>query len=143
MYRTIVLAMDASEGAKRALPTAAELARTEQAELVIAHARTHAIEPDIEADIRRQVDELSAGGLRVKLEIGDSMFGEEAGYIASVAEAQHADVIVIANRGRSRIAEAVLGSVTLRLLHLATCAVLVVPAHAPVVAHATPAMSGA
>ncbi|HET7379556.1 MAG TPA: universal stress protein [Gaiellales bacterium] len=143
MYRIIVLAMDASEGAKRALPTAVEMARAERAELVIAHARTHAIEPDIEAELRRQVDELSATGLRVRLEIGDSMFGEEAAYIASVAEAQHADVIVIANRGRSRVAEAVMGSVTLRLLHLAKCAVLVVPAHAPVPTQAAPAMSGA
>lgn len=143
MYRTIVLAMDASEGAKRALPTAAEMARTEQAELVIAHARTHAIEPAIEAELRGQVDELSAGGLRVKLEIGDSMMGEEAAYIAKVAEAQLADVIVIANRGRSRVAEAVLGSVTLRLLHLATCPVLVVPAHAPVPTDTVAAMSGA
>jgi nucleotide-binding universal stress UspA family protein len=37
MFNTIVLAFDGSDGAKKAIPVAAELAEKEQAKIVIAH----------------------------------------------------------------------------------------------------------
>lgn len=127
MYRTIVLALDGSEGADRALPIAGEYARRDGARIIVAHARTHAIEPAIEAKLHAQVDELRRAGTETSLIIEDSLMGREADVIADSARAHAGDVIVIASRGRGPWKGAVLGSVTLRLLSLAPCPVLVVP----------------
>src|SRR5581483_4382147 len=67
MFKTIVVAHDGSEGAKRALPFAVELAKRDGARIVIAHVEEdivgkgggpiHATEDEIQADIRRQAEE--------------------------------------------------------------------------------------
>jgi nucleotide-binding universal stress UspA family protein len=128
MDRTIIVAMDASEGAANALPVAEELARSNSARLVIAHARTHAIETRLEADLESRIEDMLARGLQAELVIRTELMGHEADAIAQIAEEQHAYLIVIAGRGRSALKGAILGSVTQRLLHVATCQVLVVPA---------------
>ena len=46
--------------------------------------------------------------------------------IAQVADSNDADVIVIANRGRSPFKGALLGSVTQKLLEISPCPILVV-----------------
>jgi nucleotide-binding universal stress UspA family protein len=137
MERTIILAMDASEGARSALPAAEQIARRDDARLIIAHANTHAIETQIQAELESTVEHLQASGIDAELEIRSGMSGHEADMLAALAEERHADMIVIAGRGRSPLAGAVMGSVTQRLLHLATCQVLVVPARAPLAADAT------
>jgi hypothetical protein len=55
--------------------------------------------------------------------------------IADVAREVGADLIVIGTRGHTPIAGLSLGSVTLRLLHVAPCPVLAVPAIATVRCH--------
>lgn len=132
MERTIIVAMDASEGAGSALPVAEDLARRDGARLVIAHARTHVLETRLEASLESRIEDMRSRGLTADLLIRTELPGHEADMLAQVAEEQHADLIVIASRGRSAMKGAILGSVTQRLLHLTSCQVLVVPATAAV-----------
>ena len=128
MYRTIVLALDGSEGADRAIPVAAELARRDGAKVVVAHAQTRSLETAINAQLERQVDDLRASGVETDVAIAVSTLeGREADAIAQIAHDRDADVIVIAGRGRSPFVGAVLGSVTQRLLHVSESPVLVIP----------------
>ena len=132
MYKTIVLALDESEGSAAALPYAVNLARRDASTLVIAHARTHALETSQEAMLKQTVEGLRSGGIDAVLEIRTSLVEEVANFLSDVATEADADLIVIAGRGRSALAGAVLGSVTQRLLHVAPCPVLVVPMHTDV-----------
>jgi nucleotide-binding universal stress UspA family protein len=129
MYRTIVLALDGSEGSERALPVAEEYARRDGARIVVAHARTHALETAIEAALHIRVDAMSQSGVETSLDVRDSLEEDEAKAkaIAAVAHDAEADLIVIASRGRGPFAGALLGSTTQRLLPIAACPVLVVP----------------
>jgi nucleotide-binding universal stress UspA family protein len=124
---TIVLALDGSEGSDRAIPVAVDFAGRETARIVVAHARTHAIEPAIEAALHARVDAIAACGVECSLEIRDSLMGDEAEIIAGIADEVEADMIVIASRGRGPFKGALLGSTTQRLLPIAACPVLVVP----------------
>jgi len=126
MY-TIVLALDGSEGSSRAVPVAEGLARRDGARIVVAHARTRALETAVEAMLLNRVDALAEAGVESSLAIRDGLDGEEAKVIADVAHEVDADLIVIASRGRGPFKGALLGSTTQRLLPLADCPVLVVP----------------
>jgi nucleotide-binding universal stress UspA family protein len=128
MYRTIVLALDGSEGAERALPVAAGLARRDGAHIVVAHAQTRALETAINERLDRQVEALRTDGIEAEVVIVPSVLdGSEADAIAEVASERNADVIVIAGRGRTPFVGALLGSVTQRLLHVSDRPVLVIP----------------
>jgi nucleotide-binding universal stress UspA family protein len=128
MFRTIVLALDGSEGADRAVPAAAALAARDDARVIVAHAQTRALETDINAHLATQISDLRSAGLSAEVVTARSVLvGREADAIAQIAHDEHADVIVVAGRGRSPFVGAILGSVTQRLLHVADCPVLVVP----------------
>ena len=124
---TIVVALDGSEGADRALPIAAEEARRHGAKLIVAHAETHAREVELLAGIRRQVDELVRAGLDAELAVEPSMVGDEGQTIVEIARAHDADLIAIATRGRGPFVDLVLGSVTRAVVQRASCPVLVIP----------------
>jgi nucleotide-binding universal stress UspA family protein len=128
MYRTIVLALDGSEGADRAIPAATALSASDDARVIVAHAQTHALETAIDARLAQQIHELRNAGIDAEVVTAKSVIvGREADAIAQIAHDCEADVIVIAGRGRSPFVGAVLGSVTQRLLHVADCPVLVIP----------------
>jgi nucleotide-binding universal stress UspA family protein len=139
MYHCIILALDGSEGSRRAIPVATELARRDGARIVVTHARTHAIEPQLDAELAQQVDELRAAGIPAELVVRSGLMGREAELLNEVAVKEGADLIVTSSRGRSSLEGVLLGSVTQRLLHIAQCQVLVVPFDAPVAATAEPA----
>lgn len=82
--------------------------------------------------LEQTVEGLRSGGIDAVLEIRTSLVEEVASFLGDVATEANADLIVIAGRGRSALAGAVLGSVTQRLLHVAPCPVLVVPMHTDV-----------
>ena len=137
MFKTIVVGVDGSEGAQNALSLAVELARRDDARIVIAHVEErivgkgggplHANEDQIQADIRRRAEDLSADGLDTKVEMSDVMVGGPAHAIEEIADRAAADLIVVGTRGHSPVAGLLLGSVTQRLLHIASQPVLVVP----------------
>ena len=86
-----------------------------------------ATEDEIQAEIRKQAEELSADGIETSVEMREIMLGGPAHAIVEIAEGANADLIVTGTRGHSAIAGLLLGSVTQRLLHIARCPVLVAP----------------
>jgi nucleotide-binding universal stress UspA family protein len=85
----------------------------------------HPNEAELESKIEQQVREL---GQEAQLRTAPSMVGGAAHVIAQIAEEEDADLIIAGTRGRTSLEGLLVGSVTQRLLHLASCPVLVVPA---------------
>jgi nucleotide-binding universal stress UspA family protein len=137
MFKKIVLALDGSEGSKAAIPVAVELAKRDDAKVVIAHveqdlagkggAPVPITEDEIQAEIRRRAEELSGQGVETSVEMRNIVLGGPAHAIAEIADESNADLIVAGTRGHTAMAGALLGSVTQRLLHVAHQPVLVVP----------------
>jgi nucleotide-binding universal stress UspA family protein len=139
MFKTIVWATDGSEAADAALPFAKGLAEGEGHKLVVVHSKEllrgraggypmYADEDELQTKIRLQADELRSDGLDVTLRIETGAAPGAAHMIADVARGFGAEVIVVGTRGHTAIGGLLLGSVTQRLLHVAPCPVLAVPA---------------
>lgn len=141
MFKTIVLALDGSDGSRKAIPFATELAQNDKAAILIAHVEErnlgkgggplHVDEEEIKAEIRKQADELSAQGIDTSIQMVDVMLGGPAHAIEEIANKAGADLIVLGTRGHSPVAGLLLGSVTQRLLHIARRPVLAVPEAKP------------
>lgn len=141
MFKTIVLAVDGSEASRQAISMALELAQRDKSKIVVAHveeevmsrggaAPVHATEDEIQAEIRRQAEELSAQGVETTIEMRSVMLGGPAHAIDEIAKSAGADLIVTGTRGQSPVSGLLLGSVTQRLLHISDRPVLVVPSAA-------------
>jgi len=138
MFKTIVLALDGSDGSKEAVPLAVELAKRDGAKIVIAHVEEdivgkgggaiHATEDEIQADIRKQAEELSGQGIETTVEMRSVMLGGPAHAIDAIANQAGADLVVLGTRGHTAVGGLLLGSVTQRLLHIASRPVLAIPA---------------
>jgi len=136
MFKTIVLALDGSDGSQQALPLAAELAKRDDAKIVIAHVKQVSVrggpvilnEDEIQAEIRKQAEELSDDGIETSAEMCSIVVGGPAQAIDEIADEVGADLVVIGTRGHSPVAGLLLGSVTQRLLHISSRPVLVAPA---------------
>lgn len=137
MSKTVILGLDGSQDSTRAIPYAVEQAGGD-GKIVVIHVRELLIgragglpliadEDEVEAGVRRQVEDLNAGGVRAELQVISAVAGGPAHVIADVAAKEAADVIVVGTRGHRQIASMFIGGVTHRLLHLATCPVLAVP----------------
>jgi nucleotide-binding universal stress UspA family protein len=139
MFKTIVWATDGSEPASAALPYARSLV-AEDGRIVAVHCKelfewgrvagqpVLADEEDLEAAILRELAELRGAGEPIELMIVPGTAGHAAQVVADRARDLGADIIVVGTRGHSPVAGVLVGSVTQRLLHLATCPVLAVPA---------------
>ncbi|HEX2467573.1 MAG TPA: universal stress protein [Solirubrobacterales bacterium] len=153
MFKTIVVGLDGSDGAKRALHFAVELARRDDARLVIAHVEQdiagkgggpiHPDEPEIQAEIDRQASEVSSEGIETRVEKATIFAGGPGSGIADIADRVDADLIVVGTRGHSSVLGVVLGSVAQRLLHLAHHPVLVIPPDARLLSDSKPSEAGA
>jgi nucleotide-binding universal stress UspA family protein len=135
----IVVGLDGSPGSDRALEAAVEVARRDQATLVLCHVveRVTATDDSVAIDfdaplseerIEGQAAELREQGLDVEIRFEPILLGGPGRSIAEAADELGADLIVVGTRGHSALAGVILGSVTLKLLHLAKCPVLCVPA---------------
>lgn len=138
MFNTIVVGTDGSTTAQHAFSFAAAMARANHARLVAVHVvevvggkggqyPLHVDEEDLEARLRRSIDELKADGVVAELVIERIITGGPAHVLADVAADVRADVIVVGNRGRTPVSDLLLGNVPTRLLHIAHRPVLVVP----------------
>jgi len=138
MFRTILWATDESKGAERALATALELVRDDDAELLVVHADVRlrgragnapvfADEDDIVKRLEHKVASLVADGANAELVVARGTDSDPAALIANVAKERGADLIVVGTRGHGRVGGMLLGSVTQGLLHVSPCAVLAVP----------------
>jgi nucleotide-binding universal stress UspA family protein len=138
MFRTIVWAADGSPSADTALSYAKELAEGPGKKLVVVHCKevmqgraagfpVHTDEPELVEKIRGQVAAAREEGFDADLELFPAGAGTAAHVIAEKAREIGADVIVVGTRGHAPLSGLLLGSVTQRLLHIASCPVLAVP----------------
>lgn len=141
MFRKIIWATDGSEHADRALAIAKSLASEGGGMLIALHSVEHLAGPggrgaptedpdedDREAKIVKQVSALAEEGVSAELKIVHGGVLNAAHPIADVAREQGADLIVVGTRGHTVLGGLLLGSVTHRLLAIAPCPVLSVPA---------------
>ena len=140
MFNTILWATDGSSCSDDALGTVRQLCERYGSSLRIVHVvqqlgGEHFNGPDVIPDEGRVIAKLKAqtSGLRrheidASLHVIRGAVGQPAGHIAEMARVVDADLIVVGAHGRSALASLLLGSVTLRLLTIAQCPVLVVPA---------------
>ena len=137
MFDTVVWASDGSPNADRALEVAKTLALDRRASIVVVHIVQHyatheglAVYPDedrVKGKLEQIVEQLSNDGFEASLRIVDHVGPQPAHEIAGIAREVQADVIVMGSRGHGAIAGLLLGSVVLRLLHIAPCPLLAVP----------------
>jgi nucleotide-binding universal stress UspA family protein len=138
MFKTIVWATDGSDAADKALPYAKSLAEGPERTLVVVHAKELMVgrgggspvladEDDLQAKIRSQVEEAREDGIDATFKLVAGGASHAAHMIADAAKEVDADVIIVGTRGHGPIAGLLLGSVTQRLLHIASCPVLAVP----------------
>jgi nucleotide-binding universal stress UspA family protein len=137
MSRTIVLGYDGSTGADHALDKAIDVAKLEDARIVVVFAyEIPAAYGGETGDYRRAVRELAEqatakavprlqqAGIEYTIELVPE---RPAAGLVAVAEQTGASMIVVGTNGEHPIKGVVLGSVPHKLLHLAHVPVLVVP----------------
>jgi nucleotide-binding universal stress UspA family protein len=135
--KRIVIAYDGSDGSREALEQGVELARTAGAVATLVYVR-HAplpmvgdpfYERALSRELRRGRDVLDEArayaadaGVAAESEL---LEGRPAEQILELARLRGADLVVVGSRGRSAVAEAVLGSVSQAVVHGADRPVLV------------------
>ncbi len=146
-FQRILAPTDFSEPAQIGLETAKDLARSDKAECILVHvvAPVRAIPPsgpaahsgfelsavmqDLEDAANSSLDEmvaqLASEGIKARSLVVQGTPAEE---IASAAEQENADVIVIATHGWTGWRRFVFGSVAEKVVRLARCPVLTIPA---------------
>jgi nucleotide-binding universal stress UspA family protein len=138
MNRTLVVGYDGSEAARKALSYAS--ARVNGGKMFVVTAVVPPPEWMGRPGWQQMVDaEHTRGGelledavrqLPASVDYSTELLeGPAADAIVGVADARHADAIVVGSRGLGRV-RAVLGSVSHDVLHLADCPVVVVPERA-------------
>lgn len=137
MYEVLLLAIDGSDPSKRALDAAKELACVAKGEIKVLHVRERGIAPgglgaqletedpsDAENLVARAVATLKSAGVKASAEVVDTT--SVAKGILQAADATGASVIVMGTRGHSDLASLLVGSTAHKVIHLASCPVLVV-----------------
>ena len=138
MFDTIMIATDGSAHGDRALAVARSMLADHPARLVLAHVvelvggkggvvPLAADEDDLHKSLADQVEKLRADGVDAELVTRPVHLGGPAHALAEIADSVQADLIVVGSRGHSPLVEVVVGSVPIRLLHMAHRPVLVVP----------------
>jgi nucleotide-binding universal stress UspA family protein len=137
MYRRILVGYDGSEAGDKAFDNAMTLAKSHGAELyVLTVARPPEIGDDVETEAviensrehhRKLLEPLrkkaAQGGVNAHFEVA---VGHPAEQIVSHADHHQADLIVVGDRGRSKFARLLLGSVSKNVVQYANRPVLVV-----------------
>ena len=137
MYRKILVAYDGSAEARKAFDTALELAAKNGAELyVLSVAHSQNIPDEVETEavtensrhhhegLLAELRPITAGkGVAAQFEVS---VGHPAKQIIYDADRHQVDLIVVGNRGRSKLAQVLLGSVSQEVVKYANRAVLVV-----------------
>ena len=137
--KQILIATDGSSSSREAVDVGLELAKEQGADVTFvhvapaeeirggrggAHALTHREDIDeSETALKDAADAADAAGVSYELE---RFSGETVETIVALADSKSADLIVLGSRGRSAVASAVLGSISLGVLRHASRPVLVV-----------------
>ena len=138
MFRNIVLAFDGSEYSNRALACAKNLAEKYEASLWLVHIFPHTSDLLGYEDFEKLFSKRKCAGQVIidnaREKLGNTTFdvhdelleGPEAESILKVAENRQADLIVMGTRGFGAVKGLLVGSVSRKVIHYATCPVMVV-----------------
>jgi nucleotide-binding universal stress UspA family protein len=134
MLERILLAIDESEHARKAIPAAVELARAgggtvhvlHVRELVFAHATVVGDSPqEAQQLVDAVVEELKQAGVVAEGSVRTSTAGPARGILEHARDLD-ATMIVLGSRGLGALGGLLLGSVAHKIIQLASCPVLVV-----------------
>ncbi|MEP7089873.1 MAG: universal stress protein [Nocardioidaceae bacterium] len=137
MFTNILLAVDTSERSRKAVATAADLARSTGGAVHVIHVRPllatgrggpqdvdmSELEHNVAENVCR---ELQATGIEATFSRVASYHGDTGHKIVEAAHDRGVDLIVVGSRGHSEIPSILLGSVAHKVVHLASCPVLIV-----------------
>ena len=136
MFEHIVVAVDGSPQSSKTIPVAVDLAQKYGSEVTVVHAREFDryegsdvdLGPPIPADtlVESAVESFRSAGLEARGEIRRTRPGDVPEQIIDVAKSSHADLIVMGTRGMTELKSLVLGGVANKVVHHATCPVLLV-----------------
>ncbi len=137
MYERVLVAMDHSEVAQRALDAAKDLALLSKGEVWVLHLREREViaqmgdvpsesGADAKSPVSAAVEALTKAGVNAHGEVRDTTFGHAAREIMEDAKEHDVGVIVMGSRGRGDLTGLVLGSTAHKVIHLADRPVLVV-----------------
>jgi nucleotide-binding universal stress UspA family protein len=136
MFERIVLAVDGSEPAQRALPVAADIASKYASEVIVVHVveqqlgRGGPIAFDTTEEATRVADDavrfLKDVGVSAREEPRAALAGRAAQEIMDVAAIEDAGLIVMGSRGMSDWEGLLVGSVAHKVVHLSSVPVLIV-----------------
>ena len=157
-YRKILVALDRSPQAGIVFEQALELAKTEEASLMLSHCLPSDLQgsslyadvygvglvnysQEIQEQLRKEREEASevlaryceistAQGIPTEWDV---KVGDAGKAIAQLADSWDADLVVLGRRGHRGLAEMVLGSVSNYVVHHAPCSVLIVQGIKPTV----------
>lgn len=142
MFSKILVAVDGSPFAERALRSAVDLAKRYSARLVVVHVvlrRFYAVTPSEAGVLATTVfaKEMEAEGREILRKVEEYLKGERVGYeckllegvpadeIVKAAEAEKVDLIVLGSRGLTEVRAFLLGSVSDKISHHAKCPILI------------------
>jgi nucleotide-binding universal stress UspA family protein len=138
MFAKILVGTDGSDTASKAVAHAAEIAQATGAELLVLSAypspkadaaggtfgpATTYAGPEISRSILADAEKRLAGQAKVRTLMRE---GDPADALCDVAEEEHADLIIVGNRGMAGAKRFILGSVPNNVSHHAPCSVLIV-----------------
>jgi nucleotide-binding universal stress UspA family protein len=136
VFERIVVAVDGSPQSSKTIPVAVDLAQKYASAVTVVHVREHEryegsdvdLGPPIPADalVEETVAAFRAVGVDAKGEIRRVRSGETPEQIIDVAKTSEADLIVMGTRGMTEWKSLLLGGVANKVVHHATCPVLLV-----------------
>ena len=138
MFGTILLAVDGSDHAHKAVELARELAVAGGDEVVVTHVTEllpsrYQVQPGLDFEFDKEVIELAKGyaadleaaGITTRTEFRHAQFGHAARIVTNLADDLEAGLIVMGSRGRGDLSALLLGSVAHKVLHLSKRPVLI------------------
>jgi Universal stress protein UspA and related nucleotide-binding proteins len=135
MFKHVLVAVDGSTYSQQALPTAIEVARKFNSDILVVHVSEHdrgrAVAYSLEspADATRLVGDavklIRDAGITASGHLSDVAAGHVAKAIVETANANNIDLIVMGSRGLSDVQGLLLGSVTHKVIQMANIPVLV------------------
>jgi len=136
MFERIVVAVDGSHKGGKSVPIAVDLAAKYGSAVTVVHVREHGRYEGSDVDLGppTEAEELVEGvlaqfrgvGVEARGEIRHVSPGDTPEQIVEVAKSSDADLIVMGTRGMTEWKSLVLGGVANKVVHHATCPVLLV-----------------
>jgi nucleotide-binding universal stress UspA family protein len=130
-YRRVLVPLDGSELAERAIPYAKTIAKTKGSELIlftVSIASVEQLDRPMKAYLELNAKELQSQGIKASVAIA---YGNVADEIVSFADKNNIDLIIISTHGYSGIKRWVLGSVAGKVLYGTCVQVLLTKSKSP------------